>query len=95
MKDSPVRGTELPCTTNKPHEFFFLFFSFHGFNIAVKETDTQIENNVKFLEHSADCDCLSIILFQGVLFCCCIKTKKHQHFYGKRYVFPFAVTLQA
>lgn len=52
MKDSPVRGTELPCTANTPHEFF----------------DTQIENFVQFLERSADCDCFSIILFQGVLF---------------------------
>lgn len=55
IKDSPARGTRLPCTTNKPHGFFVFF---------LVETDWKWWYILGAF--SCDYDCFSIIVFRGV-----------------------------
>lgn len=59
IKDSPARGTQLPCTTNKSHVVFFLVI----FLVQQLNRLKQIENDGTFLERSA------AIMIASVLWC--------------------------
>lgn len=61
IKDSPARGTRLPCTTNKPHGVLFFFLVI--FLALQLNRLKQIENDGTFLERSA------VIMIASVLSC--------------------------